>query len=122
MRLSGAPALEKVGFRGGPELLATRDALDAMVVIERTMDESFEVPDLLPYLKAVREIAAYEIPESWDPDASPEGALRYALLGTFLYEPLILALRRLAHIERSRSLLASKKASGKPARKQNDAQ
>jgi DNA-binding transcriptional MerR regulator len=103
-----APALQQVDFHAGPELLATRDALDAMLVIEQAMHEQFDAPYLLPYLTLVKQLATYEIPDDWDPEASPEAALRYALLGTFLFEPLILALRRLAHIERSRALLAAK--------------
>ena len=49
---------------------------------------------LIAYGRALRAIAAYDIghlPEE------PEAAVEYTVLGTALYEPVILALRRLAH-------------------------
>jgi hypothetical protein len=66
-------------------------------------------PDLLqllrPYGEAVSLIARHEIPDDWKPEKAPNAALRYAVLGTVLGEPLILALRRIAHVARSRQLL-----------------
>jgi len=115
------PALQQVDFHCGPELLATRDALDAMIAIDAAVrgDEQFDTAELLPYLTLVKQLATYEIPDTWDPDADPEAALRYALLGTFLFEPLLLALRRLAHVERSRSLVAAKVASAEAETSRN---
>ncbi|HEX6366704.1 MAG TPA: MerR family transcriptional regulator [Agromyces sp.] len=49
---------------------------------------------LLEYGRHVRDIAAYDL-ERMPPD--PNSAVEYTVLGTALYEPVLLALRRLAH-------------------------
>lgn len=64
---------------------------------------------LMPYADAVERIADCEIPEDWAPEGSRESALRYAVLGTVLFEPLILALRRMAHLARSRKIAQKRK-------------
>lgn len=56
------------------------------------------------YAAAAESIAACEIPDNWRPGISRDAALRYAVLGTVLFEPFILALRRMAHVSRSRTL------------------
>ena len=56
------------------------------------------------YAEAVEPIVAREIPDTWRPDKDRDAALRYAVLGTLLFEPFILALRRMAHVSRSREL------------------
>ena len=45
-------------------------------------------------------LASHEIPDDWDPAGSPTDALRYAVLGTVLFEPVLTAMRRLAHTDR----------------------
>lgn len=59
---------------------------------------------------SAKKIAKFEVPDDWSPDSSPEAALRYAMLGTVLFEPLILALRRMAHVARSRTLIGASRA------------
>ncbi|GAA1059376.1 MerR family transcriptional regulator [Agromyces bracchium] len=49
---------------------------------------------LLAYGRTLRELAAYDL-ERMPPE--PRAAVEYTVLGTALYEPVILALRRLAH-------------------------
>ncbi|WP_438855477.1 MerR family transcriptional regulator [Agromyces sp. M3QZ16-3] len=49
---------------------------------------------LLAYGSAVRELAAYDLERMPE---EPRAAVEYTVLGTALYEPVILALRRLAH-------------------------
>lgn len=49
---------------------------------------------LLAYGNAIREIAAYDLERM---PRSPREAVEYTVLGTALYEPVLLALRRLAH-------------------------
>jgi DNA-binding transcriptional MerR regulator len=56
------------------------------------------------YAAVAEELAAFELPETWNPTASPADALTYVVLGTVLFEPLILALRRLAHVDRGAKL------------------
>jgi DNA-binding transcriptional MerR regulator len=62
------------------------------------------------YAAVAEETAAFELPEAWNPMRSPSEALRYVVLGTILFEPLILALRRLAHVDRGASLRARRAA------------
>ncbi|MGR0321212.1 MerR family transcriptional regulator [Agromyces sp. ZXT2-3] len=49
---------------------------------------------LLAYGRSLRELAEYDV-ERMPPE--PRAAVEYTVLGTALYEPVILALRRLAH-------------------------
>ena len=49
---------------------------------------------LLEYGRALREIAAYDLERM---PHEPHAAVEYTVLGTALYEPVLLALRRLAH-------------------------
>ena len=62
---------------------------------------------LLPYAVAVRRLADVEIPERFDPAADPAAVLRFSVLGTVLFEPVLLALRKLAHVDRIRRLPSS---------------
>jgi DNA-binding transcriptional MerR regulator len=80
--------------------LAMRDAARALTVITRSFFP--EVAQFLaPYAEAVTIMARMEIPDGWRPDEAPNAALRYAVLGTVLLEPFILALRRMAHLARA---------------------
>jgi DNA-binding transcriptional MerR regulator len=84
-----------------------RDAARALTVIHRSF--GFEnAADLVPYAEAAERLAEYEIPSDWQPAAARNAALRYAVLGTMLFEPLLLALRRMAHVARTRTITASK--------------
>lgn len=79
--------------------LATRDAARAIVVILRSFPDE---EDFTPYAEAAERIAEYELPPDWEDSDTPMTALRYAMLGTVLFEPLLLALRRMAHNARGR--------------------
>jgi DNA-binding transcriptional MerR regulator len=92
------------GWLVRPEDLALRDAARALAVIRRSFpgkDEDFGV-----YAEAADQLAKYELPENWGPTEAPNAALRYAMLGTVLFEPFLLALRRMAHSARVRSIPA----------------
>lgn len=58
------------------------------------------------YAEVAERLAAVELPDGWNPSISPAEALRYAVLGTVLFEPVILSLRRLAHVDRGAKLRA----------------
>jgi DNA-binding transcriptional MerR regulator len=60
------------------------------------------------YAEIIEELAVLEVPETWNPVAAPADALTYAIEGTVLFEPLILALRRLAHVDRGNRLRAER--------------
>ena len=56
------------------------------------------------YADVARQIAEIEIPDDWSPQQQRMATLRYAVLGTVMFEPVILALRRMAHVARAHSL------------------
>lgn len=64
-------------------------------------DERLEV-----YAAALRSIAELELRRM--PESSPADAVEYAVLGTALYEPVILAMRRLAHQDLAARMLTGK--------------
>ncbi|GAB2519019.1 MerR family transcriptional regulator [Paramicrobacterium agarici] len=49
------------------------------------------------YARAARMIAEFDIAHM--PDENPSAAIEYSVLGTALYEPVLVALRRLAHLD-----------------------
>jgi DNA-binding transcriptional MerR regulator len=89
--------------------VSIRDAARALAIIRRSfpypVDEYLHV-----YAEAAEHIADHEIPEDWAPDTA-DSALNYAMLGTVLFEPFILALRRAAHVSRSRKVQNQRSAS-----------
>lgn len=93
-------------------LIDERDALagdltQALMTIQKAWP--FDTPggQILRYARAVKEIARFELPEKWDPAGASAASTQYAVLGTYLFEPLLLAMRRLAHRERARELRAA---------------
>jgi DNA-binding transcriptional MerR regulator len=103
------------GWNVDAKSAALRDAARALTVITRSFfPEASSKAFLEPYAEAVSLIARSEIPESWKPGQAPNAALRYAVLGTVLLEPLILAMRRMAHIARSRDLNPPRRSPSHP--------
>jgi DNA-binding transcriptional MerR regulator len=87
-------AIEQAGFTYDPRFAAVRQletAIRAVVDAGLPWDE----PTLHRYADSMREVAISEVA----PIASlaPDDVPAYAVLGTALYEPVILAMRRLAH-------------------------
>jgi len=80
-----------------------RDAARALVRIQRAfpMDAA---PVVRLYADVAQRIAELEIPDDWSPKQARMASLRYAVLGTLLFEPLILAMRRMAHAARAHGL------------------
>lgn len=86
--------VERAGWDVDPDSPEIGELAAALAAIE---DAGFTVPpaNLERYLAGIRDIAQTEIDNV--PEHSPEGAVQYAVLGTILVEPVLLALRRLAH-------------------------
>jgi DNA-binding transcriptional MerR regulator len=81
------------------------DLIRALVGIHRHLPGLIRGPDQLrPYADAMRSLANIEINDSYEPDTDPNATLRFSVLGTVLFEPLLLALRKLAHVDRIRRL------------------
>jgi DNA-binding transcriptional MerR regulator len=102
---------DELGWQISPEIPAACETAEALSTILRALPEDDPQEFLVPYARAMKAIAAEEIPDSFDPQAAPWESFRYAVLGTYLYEPLILALRRLAHGERASEVRAPRKGS-----------
>lgn len=100
--------LDDVGWNVDPSSPGHDDAVRSLVAIHRYLPGLVsEITHLRAYAKAVRTLADSEIPEDFDPAADPAATLRFSVLGTALFEPLILALRKLAHVDRIRSTPAA---------------
>jgi len=91
--------IERRGWALSEADLSVRDATRALTVIRRSFpDVPIEI-----YAEAVDLLARYELPQPSKAE-TPSALLRYALLGTVLVEPFLLALRRMAHGSRSRRI------------------
>lgn len=96
---------EELGWDSDANSPGRADLTRALVHIHRYLPGLVKDPtDLIPHAEAMRRLADRAIPDSYDPEADPEGALRFAVLGTALFEPLLLALRKLAHVDRIRAI------------------
>jgi DNA-binding transcriptional MerR regulator len=91
------------------------DLIQALLTVQKAWP--FDTPggQILRYARAVKEIARFELPENWDPAGAPAASIQYAVLGTYLFEPLLLAMRRLAHRERAREVRAAQARRGESA-------
>jgi DNA-binding transcriptional MerR regulator len=110
-------AARSVGWTLDRKHPAAIDATLALAAIRRAMPEYIVDEQLLArYADIARQIADIEIPEQWAPSDDPHGWMKYAMLGTYLFEPLILALRRVAHQQRSMALIARREQTGARAK------
>lgn len=97
--------LDQLGWEVDPDSPGCDDLARALVGIHRFFPEAISDPGrLLPYARSMRALADREIPETYEHDLDPVAALRFAVLGTALFEPVILAFRKLAHVDRIRHL------------------
>ncbi|WP_261165540.1 MerR family transcriptional regulator [Microbacterium sp. Marseille-Q6965] len=88
-----ASVLARAGWQIDP---ASTEPAQLEAALAGLDDAGFEIPDavMTAYIRAAEQIAAAELAEAPEDRAA---AIRYAVLGTVLTEPVILALRRLAH-------------------------
>lgn len=98
--------LDELGWDTDPDSSGAEQLARALVYVRRHLPDYVTQPsDLIPHAAAVRQLADHEIPDSYDPTDDPDEALRRAVLGTALFEPVLLALRKLAHTDRVRDLM-----------------
>jgi DNA-binding transcriptional MerR regulator len=94
--------LERLGWMYDPRYAAVPQLEQALAGAESAglplSDER-----LAAYAPAIRQIAEYDIAQV---PADPGRAIEYSVLGTALYEPVIVALRRLAHQDAAAARLA----------------
>lgn len=98
-----AELVDLLGWDVDPGSSGWNDLVRALVGVHRFLPGVItDTRQLLPYGTAVRGLAEVEIPDTYDPAVDPAAVLRFSVLGTVLFEPVLLALRRLAHIDRIR--------------------
>lgn len=85
--------LERLGWLYDPNHMAVRQLESALAAVE-TMGIPLDDERLDAYAPHIRAIAEYDVSRT---PQDPEGAVEYAVLGTAGYEPVLMALRRLAH-------------------------
>lgn len=96
--------VRELGWRTTRETAGRADLVRALVGVGRYWPSPLSHPTLTEYGKIAERLAHLEIPNDWNPVVAPADTLRYAVLGTVLFEPVILALRRMAHADRSQRL------------------
>lgn len=99
-------ALEALGQVYDPRFAAVAQ-LEAALAATEAAGMPISHDRLLEYGRRLREIAAYDLEHM---PAEPHAAVEYTVLGTALYEPVILALRRLAHQDVAASRLPAAEA------------
>jgi DNA-binding transcriptional MerR regulator len=99
------------GWRQSEDDAVVQELLSAMMTARRVRPGgAFDSRAWDHYADLGERAARFEIPSDWDPDRFPADALRYAIVGTYLFEPVILAFRRLALSERSTELQAKRRS------------
>lgn len=99
--------LGDLGWDADHDAPGREDLARALAAVHRFMPGLIgDVGELRAHAEAMRAVAEAEIPDDYSPDADPEAALRFAVLGTVLFEPVLLALRKLAHSDRARRVRA----------------
>jgi DNA-binding transcriptional MerR regulator len=98
--------VQRRGWDVDPDSPVWEAAVRACAGILNMWPGALSEPGLERYAAVSETVAAFELPEEWNPTVSPAEALKYVVLGTVLFEPLILALRRLAHVDRGNKLRA----------------
>jgi DNA-binding transcriptional MerR regulator len=81
------------------------DLVRAVVSLHRFAPAAITDPrQLRPYAEAARSLANAEIPSTFGTDIDTDETLRFSVLGTLLFEPVLLSLRKLAHVDRIRKI------------------
>lgn len=100
--------IAQMGWKVPEDNVRFDDAVAAVATVLRVWPFPLPPNVLSLYAHAGALMAQHEIPEDWDTETDPLRAFKYALLGTYLFEPVLLTLRRLAHTDRSTRVAASK--------------
>ncbi|MBX3186606.1 MAG: MerR family transcriptional regulator [Labilithrix sp.] len=95
-----------------------RETLARAIASLRRLGYDVTVDDLRPYVASMRALAKEEIGSERARTlllSDKEGALEIAILGSLLFEPILVALRRALHEQLSTALVRARKASRKKA-------
>jgi DNA-binding transcriptional MerR regulator len=97
--------LDDLGWDTDSDSPGYDDLVRSVVSLHRFAPAAITDPcQLRAYAEAVRSLATTEIPSTFDTDIDTDEALRFSVLGTVLFEPVLLALRKLAHVDRIREV------------------
>jgi hypothetical protein len=97
--------LDDLGWDTDSDSPGHDDLIRALVSLHRFAPPAINDPSQLrPYAEAARSLATTEIPRTFDTEIDADEALRFSVLGTVLFEPVLLALRKLAHVDRIRKI------------------
>jgi DNA-binding transcriptional MerR regulator len=97
--------LDDLGWDTDSDSPGHDDLVRALVSLHRFAPTAITDPrQLRPYAEAARSLATTEITDTFATDIDTDEALRVAVLGTVLFEPVLLALRKLAHVDRIREV------------------
>ncbi len=96
--------LSRLGWQVDPGSAGYAMLERALAALDEHWPGTYTIEGLAGYADVARLLAEREIPDDWEPAGDGTGALTYAVLGTVLFEPVILALRRMAHVDRHRRL------------------
>ncbi|WP_437582500.1 MerR family transcriptional regulator [Paramicrobacterium sp. CJ85] len=88
--------IERLGWTFDERYAATGQLERALAAVEGTGIPLSE-ERLDTYAAAARQVAAFDIAHMPEVPQNPAAAIEYSVLGTALYEPVLVALRRLAH-------------------------
>ena len=100
-----AELIEIIGWNVDADSPGYADLIRALVAVHRYLPGLVaDAGSLRPYADAAATLAEFEVPDGYDPGADPSAVLRFSVLGTVLFEPVLLALRKLAHANRIRHL------------------
>ena len=98
-----AQLLDLLGWDVDPDSPGRPDLVRALAGVHKFLPGLITDPkQLVPYGTTVRSLADVEIPDTYDPSLDRSSVLRFSVLGTVLFEPVLLALRKLAHVDRIR--------------------
>lgn len=98
--------ITRLGWSHDPEEEAQLRPLAAALAAIRSAGFDLSDREVISYARTMRKIADGEVARV--PTESREAAVRYVTLGVVLIEPLLLALRRLAHMDASASRFGDK--------------
>jgi DNA-binding transcriptional MerR regulator len=97
--------LDDLGWDTDSDSPGHDDLIRALVLLHRFAPAAISDPgQIRPYAEAARSLATTEIPGTFDTDIDTDEALRFSVLGTLLFEPVLLALRKLAHVDQIRKI------------------
>lgn len=101
-RATVAELVERLGWRVEPTSGGFQELAGALASLDEHWEGAYSLEGLERYARVAERFAEMEIPDDWQP--TDADSLSYAVLGTVLFEPVILSLRRMAHEDRHRRL------------------